>query len=512
MAYRVSDAAIGRTDLSRHRSSRAPARIGDRALTRTVILSSVALSCLALASAGVLMLGRAHDPGSLRSYTASNKALKIALVEPAAQAQMEPVTSVAVAAAAPSGPDVRVKTAAVHENIRAPAEQTVALKAVPLPRGKPRALMLAAVPLPRERVVAKAPELSAPVVVAAVEPKVIASTETPSPQPSPASGLLNSGKPEFSRGEGDSGASTSQQSEADAPSPREVELAAQTDTADTTTSETASETKLADAAPVPATFGPARPAMEPFQLTSYAPTRDVVFGNDITGAIGNPLRDVNEAKSSANADAGSSPSPRPSPRKRGEGEEAAAPLPAKLAAVMPAKPVLKKPRVLTVQEKLWGSPVRLASATPMDSVRESTNIAARGNIPTMPYDRQTAVYVITHKKVYLPDGSELEAHSGYGEYMDDPRFARLRMRGVTPPHVYDLKMREALFHGVEAIRMLPIGGSDEIFGRDGILAHTYLLGPRGQSHGCVSFKDYDTFLEAFKAGKINRIAVLAKLD
>ena len=127
---------------------------GDRALTRTVILSGVALSCLALAAAGVLMLGRAHDPGSIRSYTASHKALKIALVEPAAQAQMEPV---AIATAAPSGPDVRVKTAAVHDNIRAPAEQAAALKSVPLPRVKPRAMM-AAVPLPRERMVEKAPE------------------------------------------------------------------------------------------------------------------------------------------------------------------------------------------------------------------------------------------------------------------------------------------------------------------------------------------------------------------
>ena len=51
------------------------------------------------------MFGRAHDPGSIRSYTASHKSLKIALVEPAQQAQME---SVAVAKAAPSGPDVRV--------------------------------------------------------------------------------------------------------------------------------------------------------------------------------------------------------------------------------------------------------------------------------------------------------------------------------------------------------------------------------------------------------------------
>ena len=79
-----------------------------------------------MAAAGALMLGREHDPGSVRSYTASHKALKIALVEPAAQAQME---TVSVAKAAPSGPDVRVKTAAVHDNVRVPAEQANTTKA-----------------------------------------------------------------------------------------------------------------------------------------------------------------------------------------------------------------------------------------------------------------------------------------------------------------------------------------------------------------------------------------------
>jgi hypothetical protein len=39
-----------------------------------------------------------------------------------------------------------------------------------------------------------------------------------------------------------------------------------------------------------------------------------------------------------------------------------------------------------------------------------------------------------------------------------------------------------------------------------------MLGPNGQSNGCVSFKDYDTFLAAFKDGKINRLAVIARLD
>jgi hypothetical protein len=162
---------------------------------------------------------------------------------------------------------------------------------------------------------------------------------------------------------------------------------------------------------------------------------------------------------------------------------------------------------LTAYEKLYGGPVRLASLAPFNITREDTD-----ELPRAPYDRRTAVYVITEKKVYLPDGTVLEAHSGLGDKMDNPRYANVRMRGVTPPHVYRLKMREALFHGVEAIRMLPLGGSEAIHGRDGILAHTYMLGPSGQSNGCVSFKDYDTFLEAFKDGKFDRIAVIASID
>ena len=64
-----------------------------------------------------------------------------------------------------------------------------------------------------------------------------------------------------------------------------------------------------------------------------------------------------------------------------------------------------------MQEKLWGSPVRVASLSPLQTEREANG----SRIPTMPYDRQMAVYVISHKKVYLPDGTELEAHSGYGD-------------------------------------------------------------------------------------------------
>ena len=49
------------------------------------------------------------------------------------------------------------------------------------------------------------------------------------------------------------------------------------------------------------------------------------------------------------------------------------------------------------------------------------------------------------------------------------------MQGVTPPHIYELKPREALFHGVPALRLTPVGGEDKIFGRDGLLAHTYMI-------------------------------------
>ena len=127
------------------------------------------------------------------------------------------------------------------------------------------------------------------------------------------------------------------------------------------------------------------------------------------------------------------------------------------------------------------------------------------------YDRQTAVYDIAAHMVYLPDGTRLEAHSGLGSSLDDPRSANVRMRGVTPPHLYDLKPREALFHGVAALRLNPVGGEESIYGRSGLLAHTFMLGPNGDSNGCVSFRDYNAFLEAYRNKGVRRLAVVAHL-
>jgi hypothetical protein len=122
----------------------------------------------------------------------------------------------------------------------------------------------------------------------------------------------------------------------------------------------------------------------------------------------------------------------------------------------------------------------------------------------------TAVYDISAHTVYMPDGSRLEAHSGLREHLDDPRFVHVRMKGPTPPSVYALSPREALFHGVEALRLTSIGGNN-IYGRAGLLAHTFMLGPNGDSNGCVSFRDYNAFLQAYKRGEVRRLVVVAKM-
>ena len=128
----------------------------------------------------------------------------------------------------------------------------------------------------------------------------------------------------------------------------------------------------------------------------------------------------------------------------------------------------------------------------------------------MGYDKLTAVYDISARTLYMPDGTRIEAHSGLGDRLDDPRFVSERNRGATPPHLYDLSLREDLFHGVQALRLTPIGDGD-VFGRAGLLAHPFMLGPNGDSNGCVSIRDYDVFLHAFEQGQIKRLAVVARL-
>src|SRR5262249_52927476 len=107
--------------------------------------------------------------------------------------------------------------------------------------------------------------------------------------------------------------------------------------------------------------------------------------------------------------------------------------------------------------------------------QRSSNHARRSHKPRkevspLENDGRTAIYGITARTVYLPNGRRLEAHSGFGDLMDNPRHVHVRMQGATPPNVYNLTLRERLFHGVCAIRLNPVDDS-KMYGRAGILAH-----------------------------------------
>ena len=177
--------------------------------------------------------------------------------------------------------------------------------------------------------------------------------------------------------------------------------------------------------------------------------------------------------------------------------------PARTAALREAAPAAKP----SIFEKLFGkpAPLTLAYAAPDDG-----DLGAPGTTGGR-YDRWTAVYDVSAHTVYMPDGTELEAHSGFGNRLDDPRHTDERMRGATPAAVYDLRLRESPFHGVQALRLIPLD-TEKVFGRSGLLAHTYMLGPNGDSNGCVSFRNYNAFLQAYLDRRIKRLAVVTRLD
>ena len=115
----------------------------------------------------------------------------------------------------------------------------------------------------------------------------------------------------------------------------------------------------------------------------------------------------------------------------------------------------------------------------------------------------TAVYDIAAHTVYLPNGQSLEAHSGLGPFFDDPSHVHVRMRGATPPAVYDLTLRESLFHGVQALRLTPVSGSS--MAATACSPIPSCSGQRGDFNGCVSFRNY----RAFFAGLYERRSAAA---
>ncbi|SCB22795.1 DUF2778 domain-containing protein [Rhizobium multihospitium] len=210
----------------------------------------------------------------------------------------------------------------------------------------------------------------------------------------------------------------------------------------------------------------------------------------------------------------------------------AKPLPAKDADIAVAEAVLN---VIPVARPARETPIQRANAT--SAIARATGDEATAQPPsrltayadpddssvrkTKPFINPfaaispgagTAIYDIEAKTVYLPSGERLEAHSGLGHMRDNPRYVDRKNTGPTPPETYNLTYRESLFHGVQALRLTPANGA-RVYGRDGLLAHTYMLrGGRGESNGCVVFKDYNRFLAAFRRGEIKRLKVVTRVS
>ena len=155
----------------------------------------------------------------------------------------------------------------------------------------------------------------------------------------------------------------------------------------------------------------------------------------------------------------------------------------------------------------------VAALSPPSDPKKPVRVAEAVDEPISPPEsdnRHTAIYDIAAHAVYLPNGERLEAHSGFGNSLDNPQSVGVKNRGPTPPHVYELALRKEPFHGVRAIRLIPVG-EGKMFGRDGLLAHSYMLGPNGQSNGCVSFSNYSAFLNAYLRGEVDRLVVVEHL-
>ncbi|WP_440411188.1 tlde1 domain-containing protein [Neorhizobium petrolearium] len=175
---------------------------------------------------------------------------------------------------------------------------------------------------------------------------------------------------------------------------------------------------------------------------------------------------------------------------------------AAIAAVAPQKPG----KVDADDDK----PTALAFAKPDNPMRVEPSRPSPA--PKWPgIGTKVAIYDITNGVVHMPNGTKLEAHSGIGSMRDNPKYTHVTMRGPTPPGTYKLSMREKLFHGVAAIRLTPVDGKAPQ-GRTGLLAHSYLLRVRGDSHGCVAFAEYDRFLKAFQRGDITHMVIVPKWD
>ena len=185
------------------------------------------------------------------------------------------------------------------------------------------------------------------------------------------------------------------------------------------------------------------------------------------------------------------------------------PLPNITAPIPASRPAIaaKRTAPVSVIEKDEPAPTVLAFARPDNPIRKPAVI---DRVPWPDRGKRTAIYDISAGVVHMPNGEKLEAHSGIGNMRDNPNFTHVKMRGPTPAGTYKITMRESLFHGVEAVRLTPTNGIAPL-GRTGLLAHSFLLRTRGDSHGCVAFADYPRFLRAFKRGEVDMMIIVPRM-
>src|SRR5262249_50852688 len=258
-----------------------------------------------------------------------------------------------------------------------------------------------------------------------------------------------------------------------------------------------------DSSDLPATTGSVSSFDERFFFDGSVPLSSLKPRSSFEDRFGAAIAENGATRSAAPAPSATATAP----AARVTNVAAAAPAPRIVATIPLPRPAPRK-----------AAPYRLASLssdTPLPASYAPPDAAAaeppKDTGPLSGDLSHTAIYDISARTVYLPNGERLEAHSGLGGYMDDVRAVHLRKQGPTPPNVYELTMREHLFHGVQAIRLNPVDGA-KMFGRDGMLVHPFMLGPQGDSNGCVSLKDYPKFLKAYQRREVTRMVVCVQLD
>ncbi|WP_309391403.1 DUF2778 domain-containing protein [Chelatococcus sambhunathii] len=265
----------------------------------------------------------------------------------------------------------------------------------------------------------------------------------------------------------------------------------------------------AEALDQPRIVAPTAPPVQVAALEVAAPAQEPVAHTpmETVGATA-----ATEASAAEPAQAIPFPKPRPADFARMAQRPAKAPAHVQLASLAPDVPPSAGPAPRATALAYASPDAETKSDRPGDFFGK---LLERDQGLRLPNRRSgVALYDIASATVRLPNGEKLEAHSGLGHRQDNPAYVREKNRGPTPPNVYDLRMREALFHGAAAIRLLP-RDQKKVFNRDGLLAHPYMYvggGSRSQSNGCVVFKDYGRFLRAFKAGEIARLVVVPNIN